>query len=164
MATGRQSDESADDRTLATDQEHQREDWRPEPPDKPGDEHLEIVDRISERHDRVDKAQSLYDRLKLVLLVLIVLLVSAMLVITTITLQELRENSARNRLNTTLLVDCTTPQGKCYRESNSRTANVVTDLNRVTVLAAYCAKRLPAGGTLDQMRDCIKTELDKERP
>lgn len=37
------------------------------------------------------------------------------------------------------ILDCTDPNGQCYRDSQARTAQAVGDINRVIVLAAACS-------------------------
>lgn len=125
---------------------------------------LDPIPTMEDRHHRVAQHQIWYDRLKLILLALCVVLVAVILVITTVTLQELRGNSAENRRNTTLLVDCTTPGHQCYDESAKRTGEAVSIINRIAVYAAYCAKNLPDGVPVEQVEKCVRTELERKRP
>lgn len=71
-------------------------------------------------------------RRSLITLLLMVLLTMALLVpLLVITVSGVH---ARKELK-----DCVTPGGKCFQDGQSRTANVVIDLERVTILANACS-------------------------
>jgi hypothetical protein len=59
-----------------------------------------------------------------------------------------------------LIRSCTTPGEKCFNESQKRTADVVTDLNRVAVYAASCADRRGVQGE-DEIYACVVRLLAK---
>jgi hypothetical protein len=74
------------------------------------------------------------------------------------------------------ILDCTDagdekagrPPGRCFKESQQRTADAVGNINRVAVLAAACAAGLPDGMS-DQQRvirvqDCLIKQLAVEEP
>lgn len=58
---------------------------------------------------------------------------------------------------------CTTPGEKCFQESQRRTAQVVADINQVTVLAAVCAANAPQP-TVPIIEECIREQLAAVRP
>jgi hypothetical protein len=55
------------------------------------------------------------------------------------------------------ILDCTDPDGACFKESQARTADAVGDINRVIVLAAACSVGLEKGLTVDQRQTEIQT-------
>ena len=65
---------------------------------------------------------------------------------------ERAATEARDRL-----LDCTTPEGECYREGQARTGRAVGSINEATVAAAYCA-RLDAS-SVAVIRACVEREL-----
>lgn len=46
------------------------------------------------------------------------------------------------------ILDCTDPDGQCYKDSQARTAKAVGDINRVIVLAAACSVGVPRDMTV----------------
>jgi hypothetical protein len=60
------------------------------------------------------------------------------------------------------LTDCTTPVGKCYRESQQRTAEAIqalindNQLTRDTVIAAIACGQDPANDTKEEVLVCIR--------
>jgi hypothetical protein len=48
------------------------------------------------------------------------------------------------------ILDCTEPDGACYKASQARTAKAVGDINRVIVLAAACSVGLDPTWTVEQ--------------
>lgn len=61
------------------------------------------------------------------------------------------------------ILDCTEPQGQCFKRSQERTAKAVGDINRVIVLAAACSVGLDRGMTVDQrqiqIQQCVIDRL-----
>lgn len=55
------------------------------------------------------------------------------------------------------ILDCTDPEGKCYQDSQERTAKAVGDINKVVVLAAACSVGLPDGLTVAERQDEIQS-------
>ena len=71
------------------------------------------------------------------------------------------------------LLDCTTPQGKCYEESQKRTAEVVQDLitagrngeiatRLIVVLAVGCANTLEET-TVEAIQRCVDRQLEANK-
>lgn len=54
------------------------------------------------------------------------------------------------------ILDCTEPEGECFKQGQERTAKAVGDINRVIVLAAACAAGLPDG--LSDNQRVIRTQ------
>lgn len=61
------------------------------------------------------------------------------------------------------ILDCTDPEGQCYRDSQERTASAVGDINRVIVLAAACAVGLdpesPVAKRQIEIQNCVIQRL-----
>jgi hypothetical protein len=61
------------------------------------------------------------------------------------------------------ILDCTDPKGKCFQESQKRTANAVGDINRVVVLAAACSvglnRHLPVAERQSRIQSCVIDRL-----
>jgi hypothetical protein len=53
------------------------------------------------------------------------------------------------------ILDCTDPNGQCFKDSQERTAKAVGDINRVIVLAAACSAGLDPNLTVDQRQTQI---------
>jgi hypothetical protein len=62
------------------------------------------------------------------------------------------------------IVDCTDPSGKCFQEGQSRTKDTINQLNRITLLAAYCSNKTPPYATVAEVRKCIVTGLTGQQP
>lgn len=56
------------------------------------------------------------------------------------------------------LVDCSEPEGKCFKEGQRTVAKAVATINDVAVVAAACADQ-PRQQTAAQISDCIIKEL-----
>ena len=54
------------------------------------------------------------------------------------------------------ILDCTDPNGQCFKDSQERTAKAVGDINKVIVLAAACSVGLDPGMTVAQRQDEIQ--------
>jgi len=63
-----------------------------------------------------------------------------------------------------ILLDCTTQEGRCFKENARRTAAVVAGINKgtkdIVVLAAGCAKD-PRNDTTSKIEKCVNKELEK---
>ena len=64
--------------------------------------------------------------------------------------QKLLESSER-------VLDCTSPEGQCFKDGQKRTANAVGDINRVIVLAAACSVGLDAEWSVSRRQTAIQT-------
>lgn len=62
--------------------------------------------------------------------------------------------------NSQLLIDCTSPTGKCYQDGQRRTGSAIGTINQVSIYAAYCSK-IPSNTTVKQIETCINKELAK---
>jgi hypothetical protein len=65
--------------------------------------------------------------------------------------------------NTTLntVKDCTDPKGKCYRDGQRRTAEAVSDLSRIIILAAACAVDVTPSDSIVERQAAITTCITK---
>lgn len=64
------------------------------------------------------------------------------------------------RTNSQILIDCTSPTGKCYQASEKRTGSAIGTINQVSIYAAYCSK-IPSNTTVKEIETCINKELAK---
>ena len=64
------------------------------------------------------------------------------------------------------ILDCTSPDGQCYKDGQERTAKAVGDINRVIVLAAACSVGLDKDLTVDQrqveIQQCVLDRLAQQ--
>jgi len=56
---------------------------------------------------------------------------------------------------------CTSPEGKCYKEGQASQVKAISNLNQVSVLAAFCASRIPPPVSATEVSECVKKELNK---
>lgn len=66
-----------------------------------------------------------------------------------------------------LIEDCTRPGGECYERGRESTASAVSDIGRVTVLAAACSaslddEALTVPQRADLIQRCIVANLDRD--
>lgn len=73
-----------------------------------------------------------------------------------------RELAERNTQVLDTVRSCTTPGKACYEENRKRTADVVTDINRVSLLAAACADA-PHTQTVEQIQLCVLQRLQQDQ-
>lgn len=59
------------------------------------------------------------------------------------------------------LLDCVEPQGTCAKAAQEKTGNVVSDINTIITLAAYCADK-PGVQTETQIKRCIQKGLEDD--
>lgn len=52
------------------------------------------------------------------------------------------------------ILDCLSPQGACYAESQKRSAGFIASVNEITAYAAVCADR-PGSQSLEEIRLCV---------
>lgn len=61
------------------------------------------------------------------------------------------------------ILDCTDPEGECYQQGRKQTADAVSDVNRVVVLAAACSigldRDLPVSRRQIIIQDCVIERL-----
>lgn len=73
--------------------------------------------------------------------------------------QQLKQSSNR-------ILDCTEPEGDCYKDGQRRTAKAVGDINRVIVLAAACSVGLDQNLTVDErqteIQSCVIDRLARQ--
>ena len=64
------------------------------------------------------------------------------------------------------VLDCTSPEGQCFKDGQKRTASAVGDINRVVILAAACASALPGELTVDErqveIQACVIDRLSQD--
>jgi hypothetical protein len=58
----------------------------------------------------------------------------------------------------TILKDCTIPGHACYDDGHKSTTQAIYSINKVSILAAYCAKQ-PELQTVAQIQRCVMNHL-----
>lgn len=53
------------------------------------------------------------------------------------------------------VLDCTDPEGECFKRGQARTADVITTLNLGTVYAVFCVNRNP-GASIEAVQRCVR--------
>jgi hypothetical protein len=93
---------------------------------------------------------------------ILVVLVLYLLVRTNTLTTEIRTSQKSNGETVRIIKDCTEPEGDCFKEAQSRQADVVGDINAVITLAATCADQ-PGVQTREDIERCILEELEARR-
>lgn len=110
-----------------------------------------------EKLTKIDQNINYYNWSKLLMVGAIMVFVTAFSVLMYYTLDEVQKQ-------TSLLVDCTTPEGECYKNGDRRSGAAVKAISdaqkRIVTVAAYCAKQ-PGNETLKQIEDCTNKELNR---
>jgi predicted metalloprotease len=75
----------------------------------------------------------------------------------------MRETQQTNSKTYDKVLDCTDPEGECYREGQERTKQVVADIGKVSAYAAACAD-LPGRQTEVEVYQCVLDRLAEEAP
>jgi type II secretory pathway component PulL len=93
-----------------------------------------------------------------VMMALLVVLVGLLVVVTW------QNNRLTERVSETnaRMADCTTPGGACYEDGRARTRQAISDVVRVSVFVAQCARLYPgeAGPEFDaKMEKCVSERL-----
>jgi hypothetical protein len=70
-----------------------------------------------------------------------------------------QSNEALNKV----MLDCTQPTGKCFKDGQARTGVAIQNINEVTIAASYCAKTVPQDSSIAVLRNCIERELAKAK-
>lgn len=67
------------------------------------------------------------------------------------------------RQNTTILKEvksCTDPIGACAQRGNQTTRDAVSNINNITIYAAYCASKQQPPVSADAVKRCVEQELE----
>lgn len=56
---------------------------------------------------------------------------------------------------------CTSTDGECAKRNRKQTADLVADINRISIIAAACADQ-PAQQTVEQIQSCVIAKLAAE--
>ena len=71
-------------------------------------------------------------------------------------IDRLKEIAAQGTEQRELILDCTTPEGKCFKEGQQRTADVVANLNIVTQYSVICGEREDGE---EAILECVNREV-----
>jgi hypothetical protein len=96
-----------------------------------------------------------------VLVASLVLLTLVAIVQTRGTTAAIRASQQQRADTFALLVDCTSPSGRCFQRGQRQTANAVASINKVTVYAASCASQRP-GQSAEEIRRCVVRLLARD--
>lgn len=102
----------------------------------------------------------LYEVSKMVLIAITCVATILILSLIGVGMNQLSDVSENTNHFARVLVDCTTPNGECYKNANRNQSGAIKNINEVTVLASYCAKQ-PGNTTENQIRSCIESRLPK---
>lgn len=116
----------------------------------------------AEQHAREQRFR-IYGLWQTLLGILVVIFMVFTTVVAVWTLQATLDQSYQNGQVLDRLVDCTTPGGECYQQSQSQTGAAIDTINRLTVEAGWCAKSLPQGSTEAQYRQCIEAGMAEQK-
>jgi hypothetical protein len=111
----------------------------------------------------VDGKRKLYETSKMILIIVTCvasITILGMLINGMATLQTV---TAKTNTLTSVLVDCTTPKGDCYKNANRRQSGTVKAINEVTVIVSYCAMH-KENDTEDKIRKCVDQRMPQELP
>lgn len=89
-------------------------------------------------------------------------LIALLALLTLYAIFSTRELAERNTDVLDTVRSCTTPGRECFEDSRRRTAQVVSDINRVSLLAAACADR-PRQQTVEQIQSCVIAKLAEQQ-
>lgn len=96
-------------------------------------------------------------RLNRIARVYIVILTLALVAGTAVNLWSTHETNK----NTNVIIDCTDPDGRCYKEARAAGKENVKLINEISIAAAYCAKQ-PENKTIDQVKTCVNKSLSHD--
>lgn len=78
-----------------------------------------------------------------------------------------KQNNELNLQNKAILErvnSCTDPEGSCYKVNQQRSAKTIGDLNKVSLIAAYCASKTPPYVRLSDVRHCVEVAIKGQEP
>jgi hypothetical protein len=125
---------------------------------------------VSDTHDEFEARPELVQkRARAILWTRIAYAAAAVFVIVSLTLLVANALSSFKTRDT--LLDCTAPEGKCYKDGQQRTGVFIqqlidanhldeSDTRRIVVLAAACAKLYD---TVDDIQACVDKNLPEEK-
>lgn len=71
---------------------------------------------------------------------------------------SIRHTQVDNRETNLQIKDCTSPEGECFKRGQRQTADAVSSINRVAIIAAACADK-PRRQTVEQIQACVIEQL-----
>lgn len=99
---------------------------------------------------------SVLSRLERVVAIVLVFGLTATLLVTGYGVLRLNNIAEVNRDNGDYIRDCTTPGGECFESNNERTARLIANLNRTTLVTIQCADRMNGDDAISQ---CVQERL-----
>lgn len=117
---------------------------------------------IMDKPTKVQRRRAVLSELQVILLGLIVL---ALVLLPSIVIWRQSQNKGLLQsvhTVTAFIADCTSPQGKCYKQGQANTAATIgkvdADTQEIVILAAVCAKE-PGNGSVAQVTACVNKGL-----
>lgn len=98
-----------------------------------------------------------YEFVKRVLIVVTAVMVATCLGILITLAAQSAHRGKENRETLTTIRDCTQPSGECYLRGKRQTADAVSNINTVIILAAACSAGLPPNLSVEQRQTDIST-------
>jgi hypothetical protein len=123
--------------------------------DRPSGGDQTMIDKIA--------ASTIYSKRWVIDILLLILLISLSVLLV----------GTRSTYNQTLLVgkqdqtileqikSCTDPQGVCAKRGTQTAAQAVTQINSISILAAFCASKTPPPVSASAIKQCVDAELKK---
>jgi hypothetical protein len=112
--------------------------------------------------EKVVKKKAAYNFAKILLVGFAGMALATVLTLQTSLLIQQQKFDEVGQETRTRLLDCTDPNGQCYKDGQARSGAIVKSLNdnqkTVVTIAAYCAKQ-PVNQTLEQIEACVNKEL-----
>jgi hypothetical protein len=62
------------------------------------------------------------------------------------------------------IMSCTDPRGPCYQNNQRVSHDAINNINRIALLAAYCASKTPPYATVAEVRKCVETGIAGKEP
>lgn len=115
--------------------------------------------------EKIDQKIKFYTPLQVFLVIGVVALIFLYCVIMAYSITQNRDQSQRIERQTKILIDCTTPEGECYKESNKRQSGAIQLIGeqsaRAAAAATVCAK-IPGNDTFDEVYACTVEEMSSK--
>lgn len=112
--------------------------------------------------EKIDQRIKFYSPLKVFFFLAVAATFVLFAIILMLSFAESRSQTKRIEQQTKLLVDCTTPKGKCYQDSNKRQSGAIQLIGeqsaRAAAAATVCAK-VPGNDTFEEVYACTIKEM-----
>ena len=111
----------------------------------------------------VDGKRKLYETSKMILIIVTCIASITILGMLINGMATLQTVTAKTNTLTSVLVDCTTPRGDCYKNANRRQSGTVKAINEVTIIVSYCSMQKQYD-TEEKIKKCVADRMPSELP